>query len=63
LETTSSIRPGDLTPDRVEGADDDGLGGVIDDQVNARRLLEGADVAALAADDPALHFVVRQVHS
>ena len=39
-----------------------GLGRVVDDQVDAGRLLEGADVAPLAADDPALHLVVRQVH-
>ena len=42
-------------------AEDDGLGRVVDDQVDAGRLLEGPDVAALAADDPALHLVVRQV--
>ena len=49
--------PGDLAADRVEARDDDGLGRVVDDQVDAGRLLEGADVAALAADDPALHLV------
>ena len=32
-------------------------GRVVDDQVDAGGLLEGADVAALAADDPALHLV------
>ena len=42
--------------------EDDRLGRVVDDQVDAGRLLEGADVAALAADDPALHLVGRQVH-
>ncbi len=52
---------GDLAADRVEGADDDRLGGVVDDQVDARGLLEGADVATLAADDAALHLVVGQV--
>ena len=36
-------------------------GRVVDDQVDARRLLERPDVAALAADDPALHLVARQV--
>ena len=40
---------------------DDRLGGVVDDQVDAGRLLERADVAALAADDPALHLVAGQV--
>ena len=53
--------PGDLAADRVEARQDDGLGRVVDDQVDAGRLLEGADVAALAADDPALHLVGRQV--
>ena len=73
LATTSSMRPGwirpsldelgqrqarDLAADGVEAADEhDGLGRVVDDQVDAGRLLEGADVAALAADDPALHLV------
>ena len=42
-------------------AQHDGLGRVVDDQVDAGRLLEGPDVAALAADDPALHLVARQV--
>ena len=53
--------PGDLAADGVEAAEDHGLGRVVDDQVDAGRLLEGPDVAALAADDPALHLVVRQV--
>ena len=53
--------PGDLAPDRVEAAKDHGLGRVVDDQVDAGGLLEGADVAALAADDPALHLVGWQV--
>ena len=52
----------DLAADRVEAGQHDGLGRVVDDQVDARRLLEGPDVAALAADDPALHLVGRQVH-
>ena len=54
-------QPGDLAADRVEAGQDHGLGRVVDDQVDAGRLLEGADVAALAADDPALHLVRRQV--
>ena len=49
--------PGDLAADRVEAREDDRLGGVVDDEVHAGRLLEGADVAALAADDAALHLV------
>ncbi len=50
-----------LAPDRVEAAQHDRLGRVVDDQVDARRLLERPDVAPLAADDPALHLVARQV--
>ena len=53
--------PGDLAADGIEARQDDGLRGVVDDQVDAGRLLEGPDVAALAADDPALHLVARQV--
>ena len=53
---------GDLAADGVEAAEDHRLGRVVDDQVDAGRLLEGADVAALAADDAALHLVARQVH-
>ena len=51
----------DLAADRVEAREDDGLGRVVDDQVDAGQLLEGADVAALAADDAALHVVARDV--
>ena len=36
-------------------------GRVVDDHVDAGGLLEGADVPALAADDPALHVVGRDV--
>ena len=42
-------------------AQDDRLGRVVDDQVDPGGLFEGADVAPLAADDPALHLVRRQV--
>ena len=61
LDELGEREAGDLAADRVEAAEDDGLRGVVDDQVDAGRLLEGADVAALAADDPALHLVVGQV--
>ena len=54
--------PGDLAPHRVEGGEDHGLRRVVDDQVDAGGLLQGADVAALAADDAALHLVVGQRH-
>ena len=52
----------DLAPDRVEAGDDDGVGRVVDDDVHPGRRLERADVAALAADDPALHLVAGERH-
>ena len=52
--------PGHLAADRVEAADDDGFGGVVDDDVDAGRLLESPDVAALPPDDPALHVFRRK---
>ena len=53
--------PRDLPAVRVEAREDDRAGRVVDDQLDARRLLERADVAALAADDPPLHVVAGQV--
>jgi len=53
---------GDLPPHRIEAGDDDRLGGVVDDDVDAGGQFEGADVASLAPDDPALHVVAREVH-
>ena len=53
--------PADLAPDRVEAGQQHRLGGVVDDHVDAGDRLEGADVAALAADDPALHLLGGQV--
>ena len=44
----------------IEARNDHRLRGVIDDDVDARQRLEGADVPALAADDAALHLVVGQ---
>ena len=38
----------------------DGLRRIVNDQVNAGKRFECADVAALAPDDPALHLVARQ---
>ena len=54
-------QPADLAPDRVEARQQHRLGRVVDDQVDAGHRLEGADVAALPADDPALHLIARQV--
>ena len=47
----------DLAADAVERREDDGLRRVVDDEVDAGQVLERADVAALAADDPPLHVV------
>ncbi len=52
--------PGDLAPDRVEAGDRHRFRRIVDDHVDAGGLLEGADVAAVAADDAALHLVRRQ---
>ena len=46
-----------LAADGVEAREHDGLGGVVDDEGDAGHLLEGADVAALAADDATLEVV------
>ncbi len=54
-------QPADLAPHRVEAGQQDRLRRVVDDQVDPGDRLEGADVAALAADDPALHVIARQV--
>ena len=51
----------DLAAHRVEARQHDGLGRVVDDEVDAGEVLEGADVASLAADDASLHVVRRQV--
>ena len=47
----------DLAPHAVEAGEDDRVRRVVDDEVDAGQVLERADVAALAADDPALHVV------
>src|SRR5581483_1553558 len=50
----------DLAPDRAVAGNDDRLGGIVDDDIDAGGGLDRADVAPLAADDPALHLVVGQ---
>ena len=39
---------------------DDGLGSVVDDDVDAGSGFDRADIATFAADDAAFHLVVRQ---
>ncbi len=51
---------GDLAADRVEAGDGHGFGRVVHDHVHAGGLLEGADVAAVAAHDAAFHLLVGQ---
>ena len=50
-----------LASDAVERGEDDRLRRVVDDEVDARQVLQRADVAALAADDTALHVVGREL--
>ena len=47
----------DFAADRVVAADGDAFGRVVDNEVGAGELFEGADVAPLAADDAALELV------
>ena len=54
--------PGDLAPDRIETRENDRLGRVVDDHVDAGRVLERPDVAPLAADDTPFHLIARKVH-
>ncbi len=52
---------GDLAAHRVEAADDDDAGRVVDDHVDAGGFFEGADVSTFAANDATFHFVVGNV--
>ena len=51
-----------LAADRVESAQDDGFGCVVDDQVDPGRVLERSNVAPFATDDAPLHLVTRDGH-
>ncbi len=53
----SSATRGRLAANGLEAREDDALGRIVDDEVDAGELLERADVAALAADDAALQVV------
>ena len=57
-----SAQPRDLAAVGIVGGDQHGLRRVVHDEVDAGVQLERADVAALAADDAALHVVAGQVH-
>ena len=48
----------DFAAHGVEGGDDDGFGRIVYNDFHASCGFEGADVAAFASDDAALHFIV-----
>ena len=48
---------GHLAADGIEPGNGDGVGRIVDDELDAGELLELADVAALTADDASLHFL------
>ena len=54
--------PADLATNRIEAREQDCLRSVVDDDVDSGDRLEGPDVPALPADDPALDLVGRQVN-
>ena len=51
---------GHLAAHRLEAGHGDGLRRIVDDQIGTGERLQCADVAALAADDTALHLVIGQ---
>ena len=57
----SSVSRAISRPDRIKGRDQDGLGRVIDDQVDSRRYFQGANIPPLPPDDAAFHFIVGQI--
>ena len=52
---------GDLAAVGIEAGQDDRARRVVDDEIDAGGVFEGADVAAFAADDAALQVVARQI--
>jgi hypothetical protein len=48
-----------FAPYGIEAGDDDRLGRIVDDQIDAGGGFEGSDVAALAPDDAPLHVIRR----
>ena len=53
---------GGLTTDRIEARKHNGLGGVINHEVDTGHLLKGADVATLATDDTTLEVIGGNMH-
>src|SRR5947209_6680692 len=54
-------QPAHFAEYRIEAGEQHRFRGVVDDQVDAGRRLKGADVAALTADDAALHVIAGKV--
>ena len=61
LDQLLQSKAGGFAAHVVEGADDDDAWRVVDDHVDAGRLLERADIAAFAADDAPFHVVAGNV--
>ena len=53
---------GGLSTNRIEAREDNRLGRIVDHEIDTGNLLEGADIATLAADDATLEIVGRNVH-
>src|SRR5579875_1238928 len=62
LEQLLEREPRDLPADAVEAREHHRSRGIVDDEVNAGEVLERADVAPFAPDDPPLHVVSRELH-
>ena len=57
----SRVIRGDFAPDGIEPGNDHRLGGVVNDQVDARGRFQGADVPPFPPDDAPFHLLVGQV--
>src|SRR4051794_11725481 len=62
LEQLLQRKPSHLAAYAVEARQQHGARCVIDDEVDSGERLEGADVPALAADDPPLQLVGLELH-
>ncbi len=50
-------QPGNLAPNWVEGGKDDGFGGIVNNNFNARGCFESSDVSALTANDTPFNLI------
>src|SRR5262249_21751688 len=62
LDKFGQGKPGSFAADVVKGTHNDNAGSVVNNDIHACRFFEGADVAAFAADDAALHIVAGDVY-